>query len=533
MGVLERAVLTLDVVDFSLIETNEKQLQVIQTLIQMLRQAVLNPKIGLWSPAGDGGSFTFLEDNNAAVHTAIRLGELINEHNMKPGVHPFHLRMGIHIGPVYKETDFDDRENVWGNGINISARVAGLARPDQILVSAKTCESLSLKNWPGIIVTETGKRWAKHHLSLDLYNVFSEDKCIGIPPKELEGWYGPFHYPLQQAIDMYEAMLDYEISDQDAFRTLMVAKRLLDLQPKHERAQKAIRRISRDWGKFERTPLYHGFFSALSPSALAYFFRNAEFGVFHKDQVIVKEGEPADSLMMVVSGEVVPSIGGARIRITMGDRDQKDDKAQGIVLTEGDIVGEMGLFSPGGQRNASLAAVKPTITLTLEYRYLEDNPGTLDNDYRREIRKQIWATYHDRTRQNTINRDLLLQALPDDERTELLLTSKFLPDEPGQSIEMTVEETWNRWIIVVAGKVRVHAGEDKCVEYSPAGKHNCLGPIRLVKEQCPYSKIEFAPDTQIVHLPWDSVQALTDKWEAFGIECLVEGRKDRTRFSSK
>jgi len=87
MGVLERIVLTLDVVDFSQIETNEQQLEVIQTLIRLLRQAIPDPKIGLWSPAGDGGSFTFLEDNSAAITTAVALGRLINAHNQEKAGH--------------------------------------------------------------------------------------------------------------------------------------------------------------------------------------------------------------------------------------------------------------------------------------------------------------------------------------------------------------------------------------------------------------------------------------------------------------
>jgi CRP-like cAMP-binding protein len=540
MGVQEKAVLTLDIVNFSQIDTNEKQLEVITALIGMLRQAVPNPKTGLWSPAGDGGSFTFMEDNNAAVHTAIRLGALVKEHNEKPGVQQFELRMGIHIGPVYKETDFDERENVWGNGINLSARVASLARPKQILISANACESLSLKRWGTVEVTEIGKRWAKHELSLDLYNIYSKEKRVGIPPADLEGWYSPFHQPLQQAIEMYEAILEYEIKDQDAFRTLMVAKRLLDLQPKHERAEKTIKRISSDRGKFERNPLYHGFFSALSPSALLYFFNNAIFHVFGRNHVIAREGEPATSLMMVVSGEVVPLIGGERLVSAAMGRDDGRRESQNIVMREGEIVGEMGLFSPGGKRAATLEAIKDTITLTLEYRSLEDAPGTKQNDERCEIRKHIWTSYRDRTKQNAINRDPLFQELlKDDPGKELLVellaarSTVFLPDEPDQPIRMGTEEAWDSWIIVVAGKAIAYTTEDKCVEYGPGERRNCLGPVRLVKDQCQYSRIEFTPGTQIVRLPWSAVQAVTDQHESFGVQCLSEGRKDRTRYSSK
>jgi len=518
MGVLERIVLTLDVVDFSQIETNEQQLEVIQTLIRLLRQAIPDPKIGLWSPAGDGGSFTFLEDNSAAITTAVALGRLINAHNQEKAGHPFQLRMGIHIGPVSKETDFDERENVWGNGINISARVTSMAKPGQILVSQDVYDSLGLKTWPKGEVTPISKRWAKHRVSLDLYNIYKEKDQVGIPPEDLEEWYGPFQYPLQQAIDLYEAMLDYQTGDRDAFRALMVAKRLLDLQPKHERAQKAIKRISKQWGRFERNPLYDDFFSALSPSALVYFFRNAEFSDYRRGQTIVEEGEPADSLMMVVSGEVSLEIGTERLA--------------GIVLREGDVVGEMGLFNPGGKRTASLIAAKNTITLTLNYSFLTDVSGAVENDYRHEIKAQIWEKYRDRVRQNTISRDPLLAALPDDERSELLPISIFLPDRPEQPVTLSAEQVWDKWIMVVSGKMIVSSG-DRRVEYATGERHSCFGPLRFVKEECPFSQVEFSPNTQLVCLPWDTVETLASQVDLFGDKCFLEGRRDRTRYQLK
>ena len=536
MGVVERAVLTFDVVDFSQINTNEKQLAVIQALIDMLRQAIPNHQIGLWSPAGDGGSFTFLEDNNAAVFAALKLGELLNEYNKTPGCCPFDLRTGIHIGPVYKEIDFDGRENVWGNGVNISARVASLARKNQILISDKACESLGLRNWPGLTVTAIGKRWAKHQLSLDLYNIYDKQRNVGTPPSDLEEWYGPFHYPLQQAIDMYEAMLEYQTNARDVFRTLMVAKRLLDLRPKHRGALKTIKSISREWQLFEKNPLYHGFFSGLSPSALVYFFQHAEFSDYPRDQIIAKEGDKADSLMMVVSGEIVPTLEGKRLQEVIpstGTKPEDAAKAQEIVISEGDIVGEMGLFNPGGRRGASLVAHKSAITLTLAYRFLDIAPGTPDNEYRLEIRKQIWTTYCYRMRQNAISRDPLLTILPEGERGELLPDSKFLPIEPGEPINLTVDEVWRKWIIVMSGQMTVYTGDGKAIIYGPAEKHNCFGSLRVVKEECPFSKVELAPNTQLVYVPWDKLLDLMESMSEFSDQCAVEGNRDNMRYRAK
>jgi class 3 adenylate cyclase len=128
-GFSPKGVLTVDIIDFSLMK-NQDQLGAILKLIEFLQSAVPekenHPSRRVWSPAGDGGSMTF-EDIYAALETAKRLAKLINQHNQSPPSDspPFQVRIGLHSGTVTKEVDFDNRENIWGEGINISARVAG------------------------------------------------------------------------------------------------------------------------------------------------------------------------------------------------------------------------------------------------------------------------------------------------------------------------------------------------------------------------------------------------------------------------
>ena len=475
MGFLVRAVLTLDVVNFSQIKPDQKQLEVIQALIQMLRQAI--PK----------------------------------EHNKKKDAHPFELRMGIHLGTVTKETDFDDRVNVWGEGVNISARVTGLAKPGQILVSEDFYKAAALQTWTEGEVASIGKWWAKHHQPMILYNIYTSG--VGLPPSDIEEWYGPFHYPLSQAINTYEAMIGEQKSTGPAFRVAVLAKRLLDLQPKHRQAEEVLKSLSREYSRFAKIPLYHGFFSELSPSALVHFFRNAEFRDFKKGEVIVHEGDPADSLMMVVSGEVSLEIEG-----------------QKIFLSEGGIVGEMGLFNPGGKRNTTLTASKNTITLTLDYRFLRvpdealDSPGS---ENQLEIQKQIWKSYCERTTENKINSYHLFRALPDYERNKLIHDSKFLPTKPGQAIPLTAEEAWNYWILIAAGKITVRSGEAIAIDYDP---EDCLGPIRLFVKVYPFSKMEFLPGTQLICLSAGTLDDLARTLPDFRSHCLVAGDTDRNRF---
>ena len=80
--------------------------------------------------------------------------------------------MGLYSGTVTKEKDFDNRENVWGDGMNMSARVASLAKPGQILASKDFYKQADLRTRLEQEVTSIGKWWAKHNKSIELYNIY-------------------------------------------------------------------------------------------------------------------------------------------------------------------------------------------------------------------------------------------------------------------------------------------------------------------------------------------------------------------------
>lgn len=67
---------------------------------------------------------------------------------------------------------------------------------------------------------------------------------------------------------------------------------------------------------------------------------------FNKGDVIFRRGEPADSIHVIVRGEV-------RIEET------------GVTLKQGDIIGEIGLFSPLNERTATLVCDSDSETLTV------------------------------------------------------------------------------------------------------------------------------------------------------------------------
>jgi CRP-like cAMP-binding protein len=532
MEFIPKPVLTMDIVNYSLM-SNTEQYQAFRNLIEMLAQAIPRehnkPGRRIWSPAGDGGSLTFWDDINAALHTAVNLGKLINAHNKDlPPEHHMRLRMGLHSGSVIKEVDLDERENVWGNGINISARVMSMARPGQILASREYCVQADLLSRPKEEVNYIGKWWAKHNKTLDLYNIYIDG--AGLPPSEVDEWYGPFHYPLQQAMETYAAMIEDERTTGPAFRVAVLCKRLLDLEPSNVAVQQVLESISES--RFDSAPgaknLYDSFFSQLSPSALVYFFHNSQFKAVPKGKVIAREGEPASTMMMVVSGEIIPYIRGTRLK------NQRDNSE--VVLREGAIIGEMGLFSPGGVRTATMEASKNAIVLTLDYRYLrtlEGNPNTPENRIRLEIQKRIWKYYCQRTVSNAINLHPLLRLLRSDQRNRLLDIGnyEFLPAEYGQPFSLTVEDMWEYVTVIVGGGLVVYTKKDnQPFEYKAEESIDLLGILRFGVQDCPFSEIVAQPDTHLIRFPFNLFRDFANDSDSvlFAEECdKYSGREKR------
>jgi len=537
-GFTPKGVLTVDIVDFSLMK-NQEQLEAVQSLIKILQGAVPEaenrPDRRLWSPSGDGGSLTF-EDLFTALETAKNLSRWLNDYNTgRPDKPPLRIRTGLHCGTITVRQDFDDRLNVWGEGINISARVAGLAKPGQILASEDFCERTDLLRVGKPEVTYLGRWWVKHNEFVPIYNLYFEG--TGIPPSEVDVWFEPFSYPLRQAIETYGAMMEEERQRaRRPFRVAVLCKRLLDLQPGHAYARDVLESFSqtRHSDLSDVQNLYHWFLSPLLPNAICYFFENATFQYYRKGETIVTEGEDADSLMMVVSGEVAPYIRGNPIPALTKDKAESHPNRQELVFGEGAIIGEMGLFTEGQKRTATLVALKNSTVLELKYRHLPKPPSSkplspkppsdtfYPIDYaRQEIRNQIWGLHRRRTVQNQVQTHPLLQKLTPARQIMLADRGDLLPDTDGALIKLPPEDGYKFWTFVVSGSLTAWTTNNKQLTYV-AGE--CLGPIRLViPDKTLFTRLECAPDTQIVRFPWGFIKELL---EGSAPEEFVKAAKD-------
>ena len=75
-----------------------------------------------------------------AVQCAIDIQHHLHERNSQPGVAPIQLRIGIHLGDVEQRAD-----DIFGDAVNIAARIEPLATPGGICISGEVCSQIRNK----------------------------------------------------------------------------------------------------------------------------------------------------------------------------------------------------------------------------------------------------------------------------------------------------------------------------------------------------------------------------------------------------
>ncbi len=565
MDYVTKSVLTVDVVSFST-KALEEQVKASRALIKLLKfsmpaepkddqkennRTINGEQRRIWSPGGDGGSMTFWKSNIEAINSAINLAKLVKQYNRlivdKEGLaiekidnrlsdpsmpkcnEPLELRIGIHAGPVIKEQDFDNRENIWGFGINISNRVAAFGEPSQIVVSHEYYKQTDLDSYDEKYkIDYIGKFYAKHDVPIEIYNVQTKDGSAGIPASKIDEWYTLLHHPLKETIKSYSVLLN-NVEPSSGFRAFVLAKRVMDLcyDKELEAYKLAIEKIKvlsknahRIKGPGKRKEfLIDPFFSQFSDDALLYLCQHTKFKTFADNDTLIEEGEIASSLMIIISGVIELLIGGKKI--------------PNVTLEEGDIIGEMGLFNPaGGKRNATLRALKDSIVLVLDYEYLQldskcEIVGLSNTQIIKEIRALIWELYSNRTKDNQIiDIHKLFRMLKKDERKKIADQSKFYPVKYDDNIRLKPEDCWDYLILVVEGQLSVITQKSNNLTFY---KDEIFGAIRLLVGSCPYSKVTVAKNTHLICIPWEIIDELCDRHDLFEEQCIVYAGKERRK----
>ena len=126
--------------------------------------------------AGDGCFLTF-ETSSAAVMFALRLQQAHADESDLLGV-----RIGIHMGEVTEKPGPDgDKPRIEGLAVDLAARISGLARPSQVLMSSAVYNSARQRL--GVKAFGQPILWQAH----GTYNLKGFDEPLGIAEAGLEG----------------------------------------------------------------------------------------------------------------------------------------------------------------------------------------------------------------------------------------------------------------------------------------------------------------------------------------------------------
>jgi adenylate cyclase len=127
------AILAADVVGFSVLMGEDEEGTLAR--IRGLRQGVIEPKAvehrgRVVKTTGDGFLLEFSSPLEA-IQFAVEVREVLASRILDARTHPLQLRVGINLGDILVEEDGD----IYGDGVNIAARLEQLAQPGAICIS--------------------------------------------------------------------------------------------------------------------------------------------------------------------------------------------------------------------------------------------------------------------------------------------------------------------------------------------------------------------------------------------------------------
>ncbi len=166
-------VLFSDLVAFSELSINQQrkvksQLQDIARNTPACQLAELKNAI-IYRPTGDGLALVFFGDPEAPAHCAVEMSRTLKHH---PGLP---LRMGMHMGPILRDTDITKQPDVVGGGINKAQRVMDLGDAGHILLSREIADILlELDGWKPFL-HDLGEVTVKHGRKVHLYNFYNDE----------------------------------------------------------------------------------------------------------------------------------------------------------------------------------------------------------------------------------------------------------------------------------------------------------------------------------------------------------------------
>lgn len=107
---------------------------------ERLARSVLTAHHGRWVKSTGDGFLAEFPSSLDAVECAVELQGRIRERNLRPGVTPLRVRVGIHLGDVQRRAG-----DIFGDAVNVAARVEAAAEPGEICISGPVHELVRKK----------------------------------------------------------------------------------------------------------------------------------------------------------------------------------------------------------------------------------------------------------------------------------------------------------------------------------------------------------------------------------------------------
>jgi class 3 adenylate cyclase len=158
------SILFLDIAEYSRQDVTE-QVRLKQRFNAVLGGALnhIEPEERIVLDTGDGAAITFMGDPELALYVGLEIFDSVGE---------LPVRMGINLGPVSLMKDFNEANNVIGDGINVAQRIMGFAKPGELLVSRSFYEVVSLLSGDyASLFRDEGSRLDKHQRAHQVYAV--------------------------------------------------------------------------------------------------------------------------------------------------------------------------------------------------------------------------------------------------------------------------------------------------------------------------------------------------------------------------
>jgi adenylate cyclase len=131
-------------------------------------------------PTGDGGALVFRTSPEEPVNCALEIANALKKHP------EMRVRMGIHSGPIKEVTDLSEQGNIAGAGINVAQRVMDCGDAGHILLSKRVADDLEQSAQWQPLLHNAGNFEVKHGVTLELFNIYSDEIGNPAPPKRLK-----------------------------------------------------------------------------------------------------------------------------------------------------------------------------------------------------------------------------------------------------------------------------------------------------------------------------------------------------------